>query len=84
METKRDLTVLVSSTLILSAMTSDELDKFPVGAVVYLATYKEVLMTVISRSVDGVTVAWFDKNNELHAETLPAAALKVRTANPSD
>lgn len=92
METKRDLTVLVGSTPILSAMTRDEaIEKFPVGAVVHLCSNREQLMTVsrhINASDDDDTVfvefMWFDENDQLrHGRSLPET-LRVRVKNPPE
>lgn len=91
METKRDLTVLAGSTPVLSAMTKDEaIEKFPVGAVVYLASNKERLMTV-SRHITAdhdetiwVEFMWFDDQHHLHTGKAFPDALKVRTAAPAD
>lgn len=60
------------------------MEKFPIGAVVYLFTDKETLMTVNGHTDEGVVVIWFDDKKELHGETVAAGALKVRIANPGD
>ena len=92
MESDRGLTALVSSTLILSAMTKDEvIENFPVGSVVYFKSNEGVLMTVVGHVENAIPdkpplikLYWFDDEKHLQQTIVSADSLIMRVKNNPD